>query len=266
MGGIAEYRGQEINRFSLHDETGYLLDNTGFGAVDGYTNYFEGQLLFAPIQPGNVRIVFENNGFEREIFDDRKGGLTSEEASGTIDYNTGEYTLNTDFAFTPEDTIFTGDGIVDIINYNVTLPYPIQTTISSDPSDIHVWLKYNIDSRVFLAIDDGLGNFVDTSLEGHLISGTVNYDTGAFEFEFDSPITYGENVTLKYTYRKVSTPDAGTEIRADYYFTIKTIEITEAGLFDINDNMIAYTTFPPIEFNSSKNHVNLGFLIQKGLL
>lgn len=266
LGGISEYRGQEINRFSLHDETGYLLDNTGLGAVDGYTDYFEGQLLFAPIQQGNVRITFTSNGFEKEVFDDRKGGLVSDDATGTINYTTGEYTLETDFIFETTDTIFTGDGETDLIEYEVTLPYPIETTVSSNPADTHVWLRYNIGSRVFLAIDDGLGNFVDTSVEGHLTSGTVNYTTGEFSFQFDAPLTDGEDVTLRYSYRKVSTPDAGTEVRADYYFTIETIEITEAGLFDINDNMIAYATFPPIEFNSSKNHVNVGFLIRKGLL
>lgn len=266
IGGITEYRGQEINRFSLHDETGYLLDNTGLGAVDGATDHFEGQLLFAPIQQGNVRITFTNNGFEREVFDDRKGGLVSDNATGTINYNTGEYTLDTDFIFETIDLIFTGDGTTNIIDYSVTLPFPIETTISSNPSDTHVWLKYNVDGRIFLAIDDGLGNFIDTSIDGHLVSGTVDYTTGEFSFEFDAPITLGEEVTLRYSYRKVSTPDSGTEIRADYYFTIETIEITEAGLFDINDNMIAYATFPPIEFNSSKNHVNIGFLIRKGLL
>lgn len=264
IGGISEYRGQEINRFDLHDETGYLLDNTGFGAVDGYTDYFEGQLLFAPIQKGNVRILFTHQGLEREIFDDRKGELIGDFAKGTVDYTTGEYTLSTDFIFNAEDIIFTGNGTDTLIEYDVNLDFPIQNPSMSSYSGEKVTIKYNVGNRIFLAIDNGSGIFEDTSLEGHLITGTVDYNTGDFSFEFDAPITSGEDVSLEYSYRKVATPDAATFIKADYYFTIETIEITEAGLFDINNNMIAYSTFPPIEFNSSKNHVNIGFLIKKG--
>lgn len=264
LGGISEYRGQEINRFDLHDETGYLLDNEGFGAVDGYTDYFEGRLLFAPIQEGNVRILFTHQGIEREIFDDRKGDLVGDFASGTIDYNTGEYTLSTDFILNEEEIIFTGDGETTEVDYSVELDFPIQNPSLSNYNNEKVTLKYNVGNRIFLAIDDGNGNFEDTSAEGHLISGTVDYDNGDFDFVFDSPLTSGKDLVLSYSYRKIATPDASTQIKADYYFTIETIEITEAGLFDINDNMIAYSTFPPIEFNSSKNHVNIGFLIKKG--
>lgn len=261
----SEYRGQQINRFTLHDETGYKLDNIyGIGQVDGYTNYFEGQLLFAPLQKGNIRFVFTHLGIVREIFDDKRGYLIGDEASGTIDYNTGEYTLNMDFNYKAEDTILVGDGIISEIEYEVTLPYPIQTTVSLNPSDTHVLLRYIINNKTFLAIDNGSGTFIDLAADGHLTSGTVDYNNGVFHFLFDSPITDDSEVILTYQYRKVATPDANTDINADYYFTVQTIEITEAGLFDLNNNLIAYTTFPPVEFNSNKNHLNLNFLIKKG--
>jgi hypothetical protein len=266
LGVTAEYRGQQINRFTLHNGDGYQLDDAyGFGQTDGYSDYFQGELLFAPIQKGNVRFVFTHSGIQREILDDRRGYLVGEEASGTIDYNTGRYTINTDFNYQAEDTIFTGDGTTDLVEYNVTLEYPIQTSTSTDPAQPHVWLRYVVNNKTYLARDNGLGSILDLSEDGYIETATVDYDTGVFYFQFTQPITLDSEVILQYQYRKVSTPDADSEIRADYYFTIQNIEITEVGLYDLNNKLIAYSTFPPVEFNSSKNHLNFNFLIKKGL-
>jgi hypothetical protein len=39
------------------------------------------------------------------------------------------------------------------------------------------------------------------------------------------------------------------------------IKITEMGLFDVNHNMLAYATFPPVIYDASKNHISFNLLI-----
>jgi hypothetical protein len=258
MAAIAEYRGQQINRFALHDGTGYLLEDPyGSGVVDGVNNNFQGTLLFAPVQKGNIRFVFTEGGLEREILDDQKGNLTGEYAYGTVDYSTGQYYFSTDIEYRAHEVAFTGDGVTQIVNYSITLPSPVLSDVNNE-----VWVRYNVGGRTFVAKDDGAGNILDIS-GGYITTATVDYTTAQFYFEFSEPLTDGTLLELDFQYQKVTTPDINTEIRADYYFTIQSIEITEAGLFDQNNNMVAYATFPPVEFSSTKNHLNMGFLISK---
>lgn len=40
--------------------------------------------------------------------------------------------------------------------------------------------------------------------------------------------------------------------------------ISEVGLFDINDEMVAYATFPPVVYDASKFHLSFNFMIQRG--
>jgi hypothetical protein len=42
------------------------------------------------------------------------------------------------------------------------------------------------------------------------------------------------------------------------------VAITEAGIFNTDGNMIAYATFPPIIYDSSKNHLSLNVFIKQG--
>ncbi len=42
----------------------------------------------------------------------------------------------------------------------------------------------------------------------------------------------------------------------------KTSAITEMGLFDIDKNLVAYATFPPIIYNASKHHISFNFLVR----
>lgn len=260
IGVTGEYRGQQINYFVVHDGTGYKLsDSYGSGATNGTNNDFQGTLLFAPIQPGNVRFIIYHDDIRYIIEDDQKGNLLGDIAYGTIDYTTGKYQFSTDINYRAEDVVATGDGVETDFDITLDLPNPILTTTGDDPNDPHFWIIYNIDDHVYITKDDGLGNISGTKI----VSGTIDYEHGTVSLEFEEPLTNEEDLVFKYRYRKVSTPDAESEIRVDYYFTVQSIEITEAGLFDEYDEMIAYATFPPIEFTSSRYHLSMNFIVKK---
>ncbi|MBD3216597.1 MAG: hypothetical protein GF311_28540 [Candidatus Lokiarchaeota archaeon] len=92
-------------------------------------------------------------------------------------------------------------------------------------------------------IKDNNEKFYKEFPDADYIEGTINHITGYITFTHlpANPIT---------------------NIKFDYY-TRQNFEITEAGLFDLNDNLIAYSIFPLVEFNSFRYHINFGFILQK---
>lgn len=254
-GVVGEYKGQQVNNFILHDGTGYKLsDGFGSGAVDGANNDFQGTLLFPPLQKRNVRFKFTKDLQEYIIEDDGKGVLVSEGAAGVIDYDTGRYVFSTDFVYKTEEVIGTGDGIE--VDFSFVLPH--DADIIADQINPKVQVIYNLNNRRYIAFDDGLGVISGVSIT----TGTIDYVTGDIHLIFDTPITDLEDITVSYSFNRVYTPSVGTDIEVDYYFTNTVVEITEAGLWDENDNLIAYATFPPVEFNKSRNHINFGFIMK----
>lgn len=266
FGVISEYRGQEINNFVLHNEDGYQLeDSFGEGTVDGSNTNFKGQLLFPPVQKGNLRFTYIHNETEIEILDDRGGNLVTG-ADGTIDYQTGQYNFNTHFEFNAEHSLGEGDGVET--EFSSILPLPSDAVedsegniIVSNPSDPRVWITFSANDKRFATQDDGNGNITHELID----TGTVDYATGDIYLLFNTPIVAGTEILVEYVYERDLPPDENTEIRVDYYFTEDPIEITEAGVFDQEENMVAYATFPPIEFISKDFHVNVSFLLKKTL-
>jgi len=262
IGVIGEYVGQKISGFNLHDNTGYLLEDAyGSGTVDGVNTDFQGTLLFDPIKRKNVVITMTISGLETSLTDDGSGGLIGEYGEGTIDYETGQYSFSTDFNYEEKRVPFTGDGVTTIINASFVSLGPILTSETFEQGEPHVWLRYNCGNRIYIARDDGLGNIVDLSSDGKIISATVDYNTWEFSFEFSDPVTLGQNMELTFYWNKISQPDDGSAIVATYYYTAQSILITEAGIFNLDDELVAYATFPPVEFATSSSHLSMGFIL-----
>lgn len=256
-GSVAEYKGQQVNNFVIHDASGYKLSDTfGSGIVDGTNNNFQGELLFSPLQKQNIRFKFKKDLEEILIEDDGKGLLISEGASGVIDYDTGRYVFSTNFIYETQEEVATGDGEETLFTVE---ELPHDSDIVSDPVSPKVKVLYNIGNRRYIAFDDGLG-----VISGAFITvGTIDYITGELHLDFSEPITENETILIFYSFQRIYTPDAGSKVEVDYYFTNTVVEITEVGLWDEFNNLLAYATFPPIEFNKARNHLNFGFIIKK---
>jgi hypothetical protein len=273
-----QYQGQEINDFLLHDVNGYQLGNAGSGAVNGVNHAFTGTLLFTPIKKGQLSFYFTHSALQYEITDDGKGNLIITDPNGnsgvvgSISYAAGTYDFDTTFLFTESMTIATSVDPLNPLNLGGTTYVDGNLTIDTGSSVAQgsAWISYQIGSRLYVLHDNGSGGFVTSDgLNPHFTGGSINYLTGAVVLNFDTPLDYNETtgtgtmVTARYSFIRTLTPDNNTKITVNYYFTYTSISITEAGLFDVNNNLIAYMTFPAIEFLSADFHLNVHFFLKK---
>jgi len=253
VGAVGEYIGQQINKYTLHFASGTAQE-------------FSLALPYKPIRRGNVRIVMIHPSFQpRVLNDDRVGNLIGDYGSGTIDYNTGELTIKTKFNKTATESLETpppyGVGtqidktmyILPLKNRNIQ-PGSMMLSFHTGDGD---------DERINIAQDDRNGSFIQNA---NIISSAIDYETGQINIRFAKPLTPGSAFEVSLTYPVNYFLPAGAEIIADYYFTQSAIEITEAGLFNLKGDLISYATFPPFEFSSFDNHLNILFAFRKDVL
>lgn len=111
-------------------------------------------------------------------------------------------------------------------------------------------LLYTIGGEDFIARDDGSGNIIGN----HISSATINYTTAEIDITFDTQTDVSTNVTANYKYNSIA-----DESSLGDSFT--NTQITEAGLFNSTGDMVAYATFPPVEYNDNKFHIAFQFVI-----
>jgi len=256
LGVVGEYKGQQINNFSLHDSTGYLLEDVyGDGACDGVNTEFRGTLLFAPLQKGNIVFKYESGNIKYLIQDDGRGVLSSDSVKGVVDYDTGRYSFTTNIIHTERSVMGIGDGIETVFSYNITVTEPLV----ANPADPAIKIIYTINNRRYIGNDDGLGNITGA----YINIGSVDYVNSIIDLTFSDPPTEDSEIVVEYKFPRNYVPDNNSEIKVDYYFTYQTIEITEVGIYNTSDELVGYSTFPPLEFSNPRNHANLGFIIHK---
>ena len=240
-GAVAQYMGNLINDIVI-------------GTGDGITDTFTYTLPYVPIKPQNVKITFISNSISYSVEDDKYGNLKGTNGGGTINYSTGDVVFNTTiykdfFAIMAE-----GDGTAVNFSYTPDVDY---TPLKQNS----VIIKYILAGTLFVAIDTPIDSSTGT-ISGTACTGTINYITGLVELTFTQAPPLHTNITYEYQYQKVTTPDDGSEIIAEYYFTSESVEITETGLFDAEKNLLAYATFPPVKFKDYKNHLNFAFILK----
>lgn len=120
--------------------------------------------------------------------------------------------------------------------------------------------KYKINGITYLGSDDGAGNISGTGIDAG--SSSIVYATGVITLVFSTDPDEGIDIDVTWTYDKTSYFDAGTDLKVEY-LTENTIEITEAGVIDNNGDVVAYVTFPPVEFDSINYHMNMNFFLKR---
>lgn len=96
--------------------------------------------------------------------------------------------------------------------------------------------------------DDGLGKLI-SSIAG--VTGTINYTTGAFYLEFEEPYFLPRGVLLQQVY--IESPTYVTEVGVWGRTTEDPIE----------PQLLAYTTFAPVELMSNAFHLNMGVILER---
>lgn len=231
--------------FLAHDIIyGNFVNNIIIGTGDGTTKEFSTTLSYSPIKPYKVHIRYTSEGVIYDLYDSNGDGeIRGSYAQGTIDYVSKELDLL--FEKEVELTEFFEDTI-HIDSYTLQR-YPVITSSIS--------LVYTISGTSYTAVDDGLENIIGTGI----VSGSINYDTGVVDITFSATAS---NIELLYRYTFESIPDNATDIIVDYK-TTSDLNITEAGLFDEDDNLLCYANFPPAQLGSDEYHLGIQFLIKK---
>jgi len=183
-----------------------------------------------------------------------------EQAYAVINYDTGEYTLNCFYDKEKTDVIST-TAINSIVNYGVGISSSAELQPTTLELSFYLSDGSHLTAKDVQTIGDPTTGYFEATT--NIASSSINYTTKVINVTFNDYTSYFENVELTYTYRTLNPPDNGTNIEVEY-ITEKNIKITEVGIMDISDNMIAYATFPPIELDDAKLHTSYQFFIYYG--
>lgn len=228
---------------------GCLINDKLVATADGVETEFSTTLPYAPIKKGNVKISFTSGSLVYTIEDDQLGNFIGTNGEGTINYETGLISISTNIYYETNEVLGLGTGSQTSFSYT-TLSYPIKTS--------SIIITYIINGTTYVAIDNGYG-----TITGIQCTGTINYTSGAVSIAFSQAPSANTQILIKYKYEKTTIPDNGTKISAEYYFTSSTVNITEAGVTDINGNLLAYATFPQLQFSDFNTHLSMNFLVKK---
>ena len=106
-------------------------------------------------------------------------------------------------------------------------------------------LTYTIGSTTYTVSDDGAGNIRDS-----FVDGTLDYETGVLSCSLSTPTEADTSTEYTYTYNSFL-----KDTHPDFELT----NITEIGLFDDSEELVAYATFPPYQYNDNLFHLSFQF-------
>ena len=133
----------------------------------------------------------------------------------------------------------------------------IDVDLNEDISPNTLVLSFKIDGEKVEAVDDGQGGVTG----GHF-TGLINYQTGHLEGDFYDDKYPDSDVLADYIY--FTELDILDDSEAVFKYKVTdSVNITEIGLENKNHEILAYMTFPPVQFNSIDNHISAMFAIRK---
>jgi len=216
-------------------------------------------ILSQKVVPGTVSI----SGGKLSLTDDGSGNLTGSGGNGTIDYESGQLTLNIDNSTFSYQTTLTSQQVWVSYADNGTFQLPANLKPLSVRLEVTNSTDTGSDDLTIIATcsDDGHGNLIGAC------SGTINYDNGTLNYDWDDSITNGENVRISYTYAtnlrqplsltfnwdtedknlnlKVSYKELSDKARKVYYFSTPG-EVQEVKVFDgsseVTTGVVTYAT------------------------
>lgn len=247
IGACAEYLGQEIRQLKIKDD------------FSGSDTHFSFSLPLAPIRKGNVCLAIKQQGLAEltTVLDDRKGNFLSNRLKGTINYETGVCTLDTDFEYLTSFSIEKAYDPEDPGLWAYVVPKD-ETDITPGSLKVSFSQGEGTAKKSFVAIDDGEGHFKPNPA---IVASEINYETGEIQIRFVQALTEDSSIENSYSYHVSWSPSEQDILYASYFFVLNSIEITEVGFFNTAGDLLMYATFPPLQFSSTEFHGNFTILV-----
>ena len=242
---------------------GNTVNNEVVASGDGSTTSFSFTLPHAEISKNTVSIVYTYFSVDNGVSDDGEGILSGQRAEGTIDYLTGEVSIDTQKETDVIQKLHSG---TDGAGNPVSGVSSINTFLGSTPilpGSFGVGISTGDGNNFFFVQDNGDGT-IGAGDESDAIEATssINYATGELTLDFTVTTDTGRDITSEYVYTQSSTPDSGTDLIASYNTEID-LDITEAGVFDGNGDLVIYSTFPPANLGNKNKYLGLQFFIRE---
>ena len=249
IGACAEYFGQEIRKIKIKNN------------FTGQETHFTFTLPLAPIRKGNVCLAIKQQGVADlvTVLDDRKGNFLSNRLKGTINYDTGECTLDTNFEYETSFSISKAYDSEDKTLWAYVIP---KDETSLTPGSLKITFSQGKGSskKTYSVTDDGEGHFNSSPA---IVASEIDYETGEIQIRFTQELTEESSIDNKYSYPVSWIPSSQDILYASYFFVLNSIEITEVGFFNNSGDLLMYATFPPLQFSSTEFHCNFTILVNK---
>lgn len=278
--GVTFYMDYEVN-----DGTVTLLDKyegstEGFESTgyDFYTNVtyiqssleqqtYSGKTNFAPIENEYFSLIYKKlapNGIDYidvELRANQEGNFynaeTNENVTGKLNYTTGAYELNslTERYVTQEALVNTLSDPKRVICNLKGSPSVVGVEDTSEVKPRTLVVTYRMGDNIYNAHDNGEGMVSGIGIT----NGSINYSDRLISITFDQ--NYTGDILVSYTYYEDLGMVEGTPIVFNY--KIENEPVTEIGLENENHELLAYMTFPKVQFDTINNHISALFAIRK---
>jgi len=218
-------------------------------AGDDVTEVFTGTLNQIGLLPGHLDIAWYSIPDDHTVSANKKGQLIGTHGVGTIDFETGEYSLTTRKAY-PILHEVAGTGIITNLIYTTANLNVVTNSLS---------VHYTISTIEYTAIDDGVGGITGTGIT----AGTIDYDTGDIDITFSPTATdAGTDTWIEYEYDLIAIPATGSNVTAEYTLA-NNLEITEVALLNADGVATVYANIPKAEYASFVNHTGFQFFVEQ---
>jgi len=249
VGATGEYIGQEIRQLKIKDD------------FSGSETHFNFTLPLAPIRKGNVCLSIKQHGLADPLYvlDDKKGIFKSNKMLGSIDYETGNCTLDTDFEYDTSYVVSDAFSEEDPGLWAYVVDKD-ETDLTPGSVKITFTMGEGSSKKTYTVADDGEGHFQSSPV---IVASEINYESGEIQIRFTQTLSKDSSIENKYSYHVSWKPEAEDILYASYFFVLNSIEITELGFFNTKGDLLVYATFPPLQFSSTEFHCNFTILVDK---
>jgi hypothetical protein len=215
--------------------------------ADGITYIYNGNLLYQDIIPKTYSLTYTYAGNNYTISDTNGDGILSDVYfNGSIDYTLGTYNLQFYNTFSSGITSLTTNPAKTIITSTLINPNVILDSFT---------ITYAVLGTTYVAYSNSSGIITGT----YISSGTITLG-GILNITFSHALD-STTATCIYNYIIYEIPTNMTNILMTYQ-TRQAIHITEYGIKDVNDNLIAYATVPACDLPDSFYHYSINMFIK----
>lgn len=236
------------SRYRINLTGGTGIEAESLGSPDGIETSFTGTLSGKTTVPGSVEVTATVGASEVIISDDGKGNLSADGVTGTVDYDSGDFSLT--FTTAPDDASnLTADytrlvsPVNSVADEDLGNPEALGSTNAYDNK-----LRFaattankgiipgtfsgtvNFSSSPVTISDDGRGNLSGDNIQ----SGTISYDTGEILLVFTTDPDNGAALEVDYSYVQETSSSKQLEKDVSGKFVVVVYNENESGDVAVN--------------------------------